>query len=437
MNGERKSVNIRQFFGSGFLLILAAVGAWLWLNSPKTDVPRWETLPGSRDRGADSLTLVVDWAVGNDGRGPADSFVVNLWIYQPSSGNPPQSIQQSVRGNRYRLTIPLQEFPPRIDLRATVQGFRGVQISRPVSSAWQYPLRPGSLTPVTDSLDNRVLRLELGLISFEGRRTTASPPPPARVDSQVSTRPSPQRPAPGGPSVTPPGCQNEPDGYNRIGGGPWDAVPRAGQARDEWRMQARPDRIRIVEDPTVPQPDKRVIEGVFPQGHPGGRGPFNVIRVFPDHVQSIYMCMLVYLSDNFTNNGNAGTKFGFILTPYLDGPNKPNHYFNLANQLGINLQGRGGLNRNMRSRFNMVQHRGQWVRTEWLVTANTKGGSDGVARIWANGQLVLNVTNVRYFFPTQDPAFRGVTWNPTYGGGSNPVPYDMYQRIGEWYISGR
>lgn len=181
-----------------------------------------------------------------------------------------------------------------------------------------------------------------------------------------------------------------------------------------------------------------MLEGRFPQGHPGGRGPFKIVRNFPDPVQSVYMCIVQKLSDNFTNNGNTGTKFGFFLTPYAEGKERLNHYFNLSNRLGINLQSGGGvLNRNMPSQFSMMAHRGEWVRIEYLVVANAKGLSDGIARIWVNGRPVLNQTGVRFFFPSQEPAFTGVTWNPTYGGGSNPVPVDMFQRIGQWYISGR
>ena len=50
---------------------------------------------------------------------------------------------------------------------------------------------------------------------------------------------------------------------------------------------------------------------------------------------------------------------------------------------------------------------------------------------------MLDVSNVQYFFPNQTPAFIGLMWNPTYGGGHNPVPYDMWQKIDHWMISGK
>jgi hypothetical protein len=91
----------------------------------------------------------------------------------------------------------------------------------------------------------------------------------------------------------------------------------------------------------------------------------------------------------------------------------------------------------MLSNFSLINNRGRWVKVEVLIIANTLGNADGVARMWVNGTQVLNVTNVQYFFPSQAPAFNGVTWNPTYGGGLNPVPYDMFQFIDHWRLSAK
>jgi hypothetical protein len=145
------------------------------------------------------------------------------------------------------------------------------------------------------------------------------------------------------------------------------------------------------------------------------------------------------LDPSFTNNGNVATKFGFFTTPYTGGmPNAVNHYFNLTDYLGIRLQSNGAsLNRNVMSTFNMMDHRGEWHKIEWLVVANTQDKADGVARIWVDGNKVLESTDVRYFHLNQVPAFDGMTWNPTYGGGHNPVPHDMYQWIDHWYVSAR
>jgi hypothetical protein len=436
-------------WASGLLLALAGVVAVLALpNRGPSPGLAWDSLAPARDAGgADSLTIVTTWSLADDGAGPADSFAVSLWAQ--SGGSAPATLEHVVRGTRDSFTLASSPGPLTVDLRASVQAFRGVQVSRPASSVWHYPSKAGFSAPAIDSAAGMRLVLQLPPVSF-GRsqaatRDTTRPTAPAPVPATPAPRP---RPDEAQPPVTAPSnavagsaCRNEPAGFRAIEGGEWSAIPARGGGRriaDRWRMESHPDRFSIVEDPGVPQSDKRVIEGRFPQGHPGGRGPFKIVRHFPEQVRSVYMCILHQVSGNFTNNGNTGTKFGFLLTPYQEGRNRVNHYFNLANRLGINLQSGGGtLNRNMPSQFNMMQHRGEWVRVEYLIIANAQGTSDGAARIWVNGRPVLSESNVRYFFPDQEPGFTGVTWNPTYGGGSNPVPQDMYQRIGEWYISGR
>ena len=110
----------------------------------------------------------------------------------------------------------------------------------------------------------------------------------------------------------------------------------------------------------------------------------------------------------------------------------------MASGPGINLQSaRAILNRNIHASYDILNHLGEWHKFEYLVVANTLGNQDGAAHVWIDGNEVLSASDVQYFFPNQVPAFTGVTWNPTYGGGSNPVPFDMYQWIDHWYISVR
>lgn len=236
------------------------------------------------------------------------------------------------------------------------------------------------------------------------------------------------------------GCRNEPSGFKSISSEPFDELPPRGppDRASRWVVTANPKALTIVDDPTGPLSPGRVIAGRFPRGHPGGRGPFRVVLRFGRTVSQVYMCTGTKLSPGFTNNGNWETKWGFYLTPYTDAPYKLNHYFKLTNHVGVILQShRGALNRNMHGRFNLMASQGRWHKVEILVVGNSRGLANGTARVWVDDRLVLNETNVRFFYPDQEPAFNGITWNPTYGGGRNPVPADQYQYIDHWYVSGR
>lgn len=245
-------------------------------------------------------------------------------------------------------------------------------------------------------------------------------------------------------SLPPPGsnaCTNEPAGQTPLFDAPWNAVPPVNPAKDAFGWGVRSlfeatNKLSIIQDAQAPKTAPNAIAGRFPQGSSGGSAPFQLFRPFGRNTTTIYFCIFTKLDPAFTNNGNTGTKFGFFITPYAGQAGAPNHYFNLTTNLGINLQNNGAaLNRNMFSSFSLVNNRGIWVKIEFLVVGNTGGNSDGIARMWVNGAQVLNVTNVQYFLAQHPAAFSAITWNPTYGGGSNPVPYDMYQFIDHWYLS--
>ena len=236
-------------------------------------------------------------------------------------------------------------------------------------------------------------------------------------------------------------CTNEPSGYSVISNQPFNAKPPVAPAVDNfgWNLRGT-DAFRVSTDvdASAPKSGPNVLRGWFQAGAKGGSAPFRATLDFGRNYQAVYVCLFTLLDPSYTNNGNTGTKFGYILSPYQSGSQKINHYFNLTNSLGINLESYGGiLNRNMRSTFNLVNHRGTWHKVEFLVVGNSLGKVDGVAKMWVDGAKVLDFNDVQYFFPSQAAAFDGITWNPTYGGGSNPVPYDMYQWVDNWYVSGK
>jgi hypothetical protein len=422
-----------------WLLILAgtvgvalAVGRWFAPASP----PGWET-SGIGNDVEDSLTVVVGWTIDDDGQGAPDSIAITLAARSTSGLLTTQSRQHSTSSltDSFRvMSPPAGEY---LDLTVTARASRRRQFSRPVVATWRFPPGPAFPAPRVDPAAPHRVLLDLPTVGF-GRVATQGPPsrPGAQAQAPTVAPPAASPSMPAGNS----GCANEPTGFQVVSREMWNDVPRPGRERKEpgWFAAAHRERFTIIEDPTIPQANKRVIQGLFPEGHPGGRGPFKLVPRFSEPHHALYMCRWHKVSDNFTNNGNTGTKFGFLLTPYEGGPQGVHAYLNLSNQLGINLSSKGGvLNRNMRSRFAVLSNRGQWHRIEWLLIANSRGQSDGVARIWVDGRQMLNETDVKYFFPNQEPEFVGITWNPTYGGGLNPVPFDMFQWIGEWYISAR
>ena len=244
------------------------------------------------------------------------------------------------------------------------------------------------------------------------------------------------------PSVPSPGCHHEPPGLTPIFDESWDELPPVAPKTSAggWNVRSRRERtsrLSIVQDPAAPISPPNVIQGLFPAGGKGGSAPFRLNRRFDRTYSVLYLCMATKIDPRFTNNGNAGTKFGYFLSPYDNGKGKLNHYINLTARMGVNLEShKGELNRNIRSSFNLLAQRGTWHRIELVLYSNRDGLSNGSLQMWADDRMVLNEFSIKFFYPGQDPGFSGITWNPTYGGGHNPVPYDMYQWIDNWYMSG-
>jgi len=217
-------------------------------------------------------------------------------------------------------------------------------------------------------------------------------------------------------------------------------APPDGYGYKCWEDQCRT--LSIERDPNSPGTDPSVLRVGFPEGHPGGHPPSRFLAGNDfGGKRRLYTSLYYYLSPNWTNNGNAGTKF-FFIRAHADGVQ--NHYvggptWDPPYSTGIFLQTRDGSgNRNMHGRPLPV---GRWVRLEVYVEMNTPGVANGVARLWIDGDAIVDESDVEWIGPLEPgQSLRDVGWghlwvDPTYGGGSNPVPEDMYFQIDDWYTS--
>jgi hypothetical protein len=164
-------------------------------------------------------------------------------------------------------------------------------------------------------------------------------------------------------------------------------------------------------------------------GMKGGWGPARFdAGTFSGDPTRIYTRVLYRVDPQYTNGGNAGTKFFFFSQQQ-----NTNHYFNLSS-IGMGLQGSTFLN--IDSTVNPTY--GTWIDMEVLIIANTPGVSDGILKVWVNGQLGIDRTDIPYFGTTANgepviPRFTGFFVDPTYGGGRNPPPLTTYFDIAGWY----
>lgn len=103
------------------------------------------------------------------------------------------------------------------------------------------------------------------------------------------------------------------------------------------------------------------------------------------------------------------------------------------------LQPNGWVVRNMgqnRDRGYLVAA-GVWNHIETYWKLNTVGQSDGIARVWVNGVLVIEYTNVVWRAAPKIDGFYAWKWNPTWGGGAATKLQDDVMQMDHVYISGK
>jgi hypothetical protein len=164
----------------------------------------------------------------------------------------------------------------------------------------------------------------------------------------------------------------------------------------------------------------------------GCRGGFAPARMtagsFTSRPTRIYTRVLLYVDAEWTDNGNAGTKFTFFSQTQGN-----NHYTALWGAYGSRPD--VGLQQTASTYYEgtVGPANGNWLDCEFLFTAGTAGGSDGTAKAWINGTLLLDLTGVPFFLTSTTPGFANLFMDPTYGGGRRPPPRDLYFDIAGWY----
>jgi hypothetical protein len=154
--------------------------------------------------------------------------------------------------------------------------------------------------------------------------------------------------------------------------------------------------------------------------------------------KQLYTRIRFRVSSNWTDNGNTGTKFFFF---EQTGGN--NHYINLTEggsvQPAINLvnpvPGTTWNNPIMRNGVAATLSKNVWHDMEILLVANTAGIGNGIGKIWIDGELLLNSSQMGYFNTGHALAWNNFWFEPTFGGGTNPVPHDQWLDIDHWYAS--
>jgi hypothetical protein len=242
-------------------------------------------------------------------------------------------------------------------------------------------------------------------------------------------------------------CPNQPPGYVTIQDQPWDVTPALNVRTSLGWIDDDGDaalRLSVVSDPTsrFPSANHNVAAGLFKQGDLGGDAPFRVYRMFDaaEEHRSLYLCVYAKHSADFDNtNGNTGTKFLFTAADqYLGTQTYAGHD---GSNMDFQFFQQGAVDRRLAANLDpaaarLLMKRGEWVRYEILLKASSDNSiADGELHVWIDGVKTHQYTDVQWQMGTAR-TWLSLMWNPTYGGGFNPVPHDQTQYIDHIHISG-
>ena len=259
------------------------------------------------------------------------------------------------------------------------------------------------------------------------------PAPEALVDG---LEPQPPVVGPAGPPVAATRtCDNQPADYVTVLNVPWNALPvvKPGVSSEGfWFAPGQANTLSLVDVPDAPLSPAKALRIGFPRGTPGGGAPsrWGSAPEFPANHGSVYVCIWVRMSPDYSNNGNVGTKLFFMRDPWnnhfvsFDSPDRDRDAFVMT---GLQFRD-ASLSTNVgqvSTPGNNVAG-GAWHKVEVVWQANTPGQRNGHYRQWVDGALTGQSDAVMWFLSGQVPHWTSIWFDPTFGGGLNPVPHDQW-----------
>jgi hypothetical protein len=240
-------------------------------------------------------------------------------------------------------------------------------------------------------------------------------------------------------------CDNQPSGYTKAFESGMDQLPLKAPAASSDGFSYYDNQITtlsVQQSSSAPMSPSSVLRVLYPRGFRGGSAPSRwSTKPLPSNTGSIYTCLWARFSQNWTSNGNVGTKLYFVR-----GANTTNHvvvaeagsnwlhaYIYTALQFGTG----GPISSNVgqiESPANDISG-GGWHKIEVLWGANTPGQKDGDYLQWIDGVQIAERHDVEWFAPGQVPEWTYIWFDPTYGGGTHIVPHDEFIEFDHFYAA--
>jgi hypothetical protein len=191
--------------------------------------------------------------------------------------------------------------------------------------------------------------------------------------------------------------------------------------------------LTIGTDPRAPKSSPSVIRTRYPTGLVSGRAPvswkgWDVAGSEGGQKRLLYTSVWIKIGEHDYENEPVGTKLGFLGYGMRPGGADNSLYYVLVGSgrreatrsFRLRVVQQGSWSRNLAANRirGPVLRAGTWHQVESVFILNHMGRDDGVLRVWVDGRLVLDYSNVRYITRDRPFGFYMWKWNPTWGGNT-------------------
>ena len=259
---------------------------------------------------------------------------------------------------------------------------------------------------------------------------------------------------------------NEPPGFTRFAEYAATALPVDGPTNNPsacltsgvldgcwWKFSSHPANLSSAIDPTAPASAPGVFQFRYPTGQPPGsevgilQGWDTPSETTNTEFREIYESGWVRTTDPTFENQAIGTKMlGYWGVGGAAGT-LPNQIYQVSIGNGstspmsswkIRFAQQGHISRNLpQTAGDAIWTAGQWQRYEIYMKLNTIDRADGVLRVWWNGALILDYSDMQFRNAANPTGFYGRRLDPVWGGtgGTNKTRDDFLQ-FDHIYLSG-
>lgn len=247
---------------------------------------------------------------------------------------------------------------------------------------------------------------------------------------------------------------NEPAGFVAFAEHNFSVLPTTTKALGgllgKWYSTGSSNLTLITPDLTAPQSPPNIMQSRYPTGLAGGTGPVNVSGWDAnDNVYNkIYMSVWIRIKGPNYENQATGTKLGFIAFGQNAGTaQNQGTFFAISNSalqeidtaFKVQFRIQAPCCRNIGQNINTsrVLKVGPWHQWEAVLEVNSVGSANGKLKMWMDGVLIADYSDVTYVDAAHPLGFYLWKWNPTWGGTGGNKTKDDYILIDHVYFSGQ